>query len=447
MKQYYRVSTLPIWLAALLMLLPAADNTEYQVTGTLVNTSEDPIPGHNVYLYNDKDERIASDVTDAQGRFTLTYQVEPTSADPYVGPDMPAEFKLGASYPNPFNPRTSVPFFAPENTQALIAIYNILGQEVIRAQADINAGSHEIQVNLGGMLSQGQYIMRVQGDGFSLTQSMTFLSAGIGSGNPEIRLQQGGRVSTAITSRIQQINDQMEYLLVVEETSRYHGKEIAIAAFENLDKGSIILASKQETHGTEVVEITSPTGRIWMDRNLGADRAATSSTDSQAYGDLYQWGRAADGHQIIHRFEGDGKTTSGTTETRSSTDQPGHGSFILAGDWRNPGNNNLWQGENGVNNPCPAGYRLPTDAEWDAEINSWSSKNASGALNSPLKLPMAGSRNQSDGLLYSVGSNSLYWSSTVSGSDARGLFFVSGTAYMGSYGRADGYSVRCLKDE
>jgi len=33
-----------------------------------------------------------------------------------------------------------------------------------------------------------------------------------------------------------------------------------------------------------------------MDRNLGATQVATSSTDENSYGDLYQWGRRADGH-------------------------------------------------------------------------------------------------------------------------------------------------------
>lgn len=49
-----------------------------------------------------------------------------------------------------------------------------------------------------------------------------------------------------------------------------------------------------------VVEVTSATGRIWMDRNLGAMRAATSATDYQAYGSLYQFGRGSDGHQLIN---------------------------------------------------------------------------------------------------------------------------------------------------
>ena len=184
------------------------------------------------------------------------------------------------------------------------------------------------------------------------------------------------------------------------------------------------------------------TGKIWMDHNLGATRVATSSTDANAYGHLYQWGRAADGHQ---------SRTSGTTTTLSSSNSPGHGNFILAPsspyDWRSPQNTNLWQGVSGVNNPCPAGYRLPTDAEWNAERLSWSSNNSAGAFASPLKLPLAGYRNGSDGSLYFEGSFGYYWSSTVDGNQSRYLSFDSTAAYTGfNTHRSLGHSVRCLKD-
>ncbi len=189
--------------------------------------------------------------------------------------------------------------------------------------------------------------------------------------------------------------------------------------------------------------VNSTTGKTWMDRNLGASQVATSSTDAAAYGDLYQWGRGTDGHQI---------RTSGTTATLSSTDQPGNGNFILAPnspyDWRSSKEDNLWQGVSGVNNTCQTGYRIPTDAEWDAERLSWgsSSQNAAGALASPLKLPMAGFRNTSNGSFNFIGSYGYYWSSTVSSSNARSLGFDSNNAGMYTNGRASGISVRCLKD-
>ncbi len=193
---------------------------------------------------------------------------------------------------------------------------------------------------------------------------------------------------------------------------------------------------------TVVNDVTNPTtGLTWMDRNLGASQVATSSTDQNAYGDLYQWGRRADGHQC---------RTSPTTATLSSVDQPAHGNFILAPnapyDWRSPQNTNLWQGVNGVNNPCPNGYRLPTETELNNERLSWGSNNGAGAFAAPLKWTLAGYRNGGNGTLYVVGSGGYYWSSAVSGTDSRYLYFSSSSAYMNDYNRSYGFTVRCLKN-
>lgn len=61
-------------------------------------------------------------------------------------------------------------------------------------------------------------------------------------------------------------------------------------------------------------------------------------------------------------------------------------------------------------------------------------------------LPVAGNRNNSNGSLNNVGSNGNYWSSTVNGTNARNLNFNSSNANMNSNNRANGNSVRCLKD-
>lgn len=189
-------------------------------------------------------------------------------------------------------------------------------------------------------------------------------------------------------------------------------------------------------------EVLNPvTGKIWMDRNLGANRVAQSSNDTEAYGDLYQWGRATDGHEKIN---------SGTTTTQSNSDTPGHGLFILAtannSNWRSPHNPDLWQGVNGINNPCPTGFRLPTIEEWEAERLSWSSNDADGAFDSPLKLTVAGDRSNVDGTLISINYDGNYWSSSVSGATSWGLYFGSSYATTYQYYRALGRSVRCIKE-
>lgn len=197
---------------------------------------------------------------------------------------------------------------------------------------------------------------------------------------------------------------------------------------------------------TEENTVINPTtGKTWMDRNLGASQVATSSSDEEAYGDLYQWGRGTDGHE---------KRTAGSTTTLSSTDTPDHSDFIMNPDspfdWRVPQNDNLWQGVNGVNNPCPSGYRLPTESEWAVERGSWSSNNAAGAFNSPLKLPAAGQRKFSDASFVGVGTTGYYWSSTLSneagGIYSRFLNFFGSNAYEISSHRASADSVRCIKE-
>ena len=202
---------------------------------------------------------------------------------------------------------------------------------------------------------------------------------------------------------------------------------------------------------TKVVPVLNPvTGKAWMDRNLGANRASTSSTDTKSYGSIFQWGRGADGHQCVHRYAGDGVTTSDTTWALSLSDHPSHGSFIVPSssphDWRSPQNDNLWQGINGVNNPCPSGYRLPTEAELNEERASWSSQNGAGAFASPLKLPMAGIRSFSSGSLTGVGGIAEYWSGTVSSTNSRSLHFGTTNAVMLTSSRTRGCSVRCIKE-
>ncbi|MEI7595079.1 MAG: FISUMP domain-containing protein [Bacteroidota bacterium] len=189
------------------------------------------------------------------------------------------------------------------------------------------------------------------------------------------------------------------------------------------------------------VAINPTTGKIWMDRNLGATQVATSSTDASSYGDLYQWGRSSDGHQV---------RSSVTTTTLSSVDVPGYANFILTSsvpnDWRSPQNSSLWQGANGINNPCPKGYRVPTDTEFEEESNTWSAKDAAGAYASSLKLPVAGFRNGNTGALNYVSVRGYYWSSTVNGISSNYMVVDTGIYSINPNTRNYGFSVRCIKN-
>jgi hypothetical protein len=191
---------------------------------------------------------------------------------------------------------------------------------------------------------------------------------------------------------------------------------------------------------TTIVDVQA--GLVFMDRNLGATRYATSHTDVDAYGDLYQWGRRSDGHQCRNSL---------TTSTLSSSNQPAHGDFIVgAADWRSQSNSNLWQSVNGVNNPCPSGYHVPTRSEWDATFNFTNT-----SPYSRLGATLAGKRLSTDGSIDQVGQYAGYWTSSISGNQSYIVYFTSSTvnstgvittAPSQLVNRAEGYSVRCWKN-
>jgi uncharacterized protein (TIGR02145 family) len=204
---------------------------------------------------------------------------------------------------------------------------------------------------------------------------------------------------------------------------------------------------------TAVVDVTNPiTGKTWMDRNLGSRPETYSYSTSGALdtnSHLYQWGRRADGHQCRN---------SVITTSLSTTNQPSHANFIIYNqwglsdyygnrDWLSTQNGNLWQGVNGVNNPCPVGYRLPTETELNNERLSWGSQNQNSyGAQIWINMTKGGSRGGATGSISTQTTMAYYWTSTVSGIYSRALGLTSQYAVMYDGYRADGGSVRCIKN-
>jgi len=102
----------------------------------------------------------------------------PEDEDPQ--PAVPGRYALHQNYPNPFNPQTAIRYSLAQAGPARLAIYNVLGQEVVtlvdRHQA---AGAHEIVWNGadsgGRAVTSGLYFYRLQAGEFSETRKMVLL--------------------------------------------------------------------------------------------------------------------------------------------------------------------------------------------------------------------------------------------------------------------------------
>jgi hypothetical protein len=231
-----------------------------------------------------------------------------------------------------------------------------------------------------------------------------------------------------------------------------YGNQVTFATTSNGPIGGNAICNGSQP--TMVVPITSSTGKIWMDRNLGASRAATSRDDYQAYGCLYQYGRGNDGHASIEwNSSTTGTPVNGVTMVQSSSDTPPNALFItddnFPGRWRVPNNLNLWQGVNGINNPCPSGYRIPTRAEMVAEFTAYGINNSTTAYNSIHKFTTPGYRQYyGSGLLNVTGETG--WVANTGSTDvtqAGYSAFYSTGAVAGGFGSfTSGNSVRCIKN-
>ncbi|RLJ22915.1 uncharacterized protein (TIGR02145 family) [Chryseobacterium sp. 7] len=187
----------------------------------------------------------------------------------------------------------------------------------------------------------------------------------------------------------------------------------------------------------------------FMCHNLGADMSANALVASASiHGAKYQWG-AQTNETGRYYSQAQDLSNSGTIAGWNSTDLP----------------DNTWQdGVKTAKDPCPAGYRVPTQAQWQGilsypslnpitRIGSWASSatNYTTAIKfgNSLLLPAAGSRLFTSGALNGRGINGSYWSSTQYTSlylYANYLNFDSSANLMNFYSRANGFSVRCISE-
>ena len=119
--------------------------------------------------------------SDNGGVFVLINQVTPATAVASETATTPTAFALGANYPNPFNPATTIPLAVPVGAKNVtLTIYNVLGQPMRQVwNGPLAAGEHELtwdgRDSQGQPVAAGVYVYRLQVDKQTRTRKMVKL--------------------------------------------------------------------------------------------------------------------------------------------------------------------------------------------------------------------------------------------------------------------------------
>ncbi|GAA5098843.1 hypothetical protein GCM10023210_35410 [Chryseobacterium ginsengisoli] len=233
--------------------------------------------------------------------------------------------------------------------------------------------------------------------------------------------------------------------------------------------GQIDNAGKYE-HNFLYLPVQAEDGKIWLNNNLGANYAnldhpsfnltqqATSTTDINAMGSLLQWGRKADGHELMERSINGTSTGTfkyGYVYGQAASWNPTHPYSIfsaptyLPAEWTSitvPPKANRWLASS-PNNPCPQGFKVPIGAEWQAVITA----SGSGGIYSSTKKLRLTNAGESDRTGDTFNSTVPVYSAAdgyVAANNGTNTLMNS-TVNPGNTGNAEidrGKSVRCIQE-
>jgi hypothetical protein len=118
-------------------------------------------------------------VTDVAGNVTVC---DPVYTQ--LSSTIPEQFELSQSYPNPFNPKTTIHFNVPRNTDGSVfvtlKVYDIMGREVkTLVEESVPAGEFSVEWdgtdNHGNIVAGGTYLYRMIAGDFVATKKVNFL--------------------------------------------------------------------------------------------------------------------------------------------------------------------------------------------------------------------------------------------------------------------------------
>jgi len=245
--------------------------------------------------------------------------------------------------------------------------------------------------------------------------------------------EEQGRLQYEFSQTKQKLSQSHSRLLQTESEIHKKEKEIEILIKEKIREGEIftqrnsankVILDSQGTNLSKIASTTDPgvviNGIRWATRNV--DAPGTFAARPESLGKLYQWNR-----RIAWSVRG---TASGWDSSIPSGEK-----------WTQ------------ANDPCPIGWRVPTEREMQKLLDAGSNKTimngiggfSFGSSSNQIFLPAAGYRSSDNGELGSITFGGYYWGNVESlSTTAWELFFLNSGTTLGTNNKALGRSIRCV---
>jgi len=163
------------------LIITSLSAQTFSVTGR-VTASRFPVANASITFIDLSDTTNKySTLTDATGNYQISII---TSVESNLN-NLPTNFKLEQSYPNPFSSSTAIPYQLKNESDVQITIFDILGRVVKNFNVGLkNSGLHNVlwdgRNSIGQRVANGIYFYRLQSGGESQVKKMIFNEAGRG---------------------------------------------------------------------------------------------------------------------------------------------------------------------------------------------------------------------------------------------------------------------------
>jgi hypothetical protein len=141
-----------------------------QVKSNVTSYTDTNIQNGVLYHYKVKSYNalLASDFSNIADATGIVVDVKELSG-------IPVQFKLEQNYPNPFNPTTMISFSLPQNSNVVLKIYNILGNEITElVRGEYPAGIYSVNFDASGLAS-GIYFYTIRTNDFAESRKMLLM--------------------------------------------------------------------------------------------------------------------------------------------------------------------------------------------------------------------------------------------------------------------------------